>query len=155
MRRVAIDTNILLLLVVGSVAPEFVGQHKRLKAYDLDDYRIVMSFLVGMDTVVTTPNVATELVNLVGQGVTEPIRTRLFVYLRDWLPALPERYVETAQAVTVPEFARLGLTDSVWLAALSPDTELLTDDIDLYLAVLRRGLQVTNLNHIRESGDFS
>ena len=154
MRHVAVDTNLLLLLLIGTVAPEFVERHKRLRAYDLDDYRLILEFLIDAESVVITPNVATELVNLAGQGVSEPLRTELFVHLKNWLPTLPELALSTARAVTVPEFTRLGLTDSVWLAALEPGTELLTDDITLYLAALRRGLPATNLNHIRESVAF-
>jgi hypothetical protein len=149
MRRVAIDANLLLLLVVGAVAPDFVARHKRLKSFDYDDYQLLCSIIADAEAIVSTPNVATEVANIVGFGVHEPLRSALFARLEAWLPTLLEHYQATSLAVAEPEFIRLGLSDCAWFGCVDRETELITADLELYLAALQRGLTVTNFAHLR------
>ena len=53
----AIDTNLLLLLVVGTASPALIPLHKRTHAYTIDDYRLLERILSLADHVVLTPGV--------------------------------------------------------------------------------------------------
>src|SRR4051794_36477064 len=101
-----------------------------------------------MSEVIVTPNTLTEASNLLRQ-IAEPARTQIAAAFRDLVHAANECYVESAQAVDRSEFPRLGLTDAGILTKIRRPQVLLTADLDLYLAALRRGETAVNFNHLR------
>ena len=62
MTAIALDTNLLLLLVVGSAVGDVVG--KRLKSYTREDWVILQKYLEQSDQLIATPNVWTEVSNI-------------------------------------------------------------------------------------------
>jgi len=72
----------------------------------------------------------------------------------DTIRLLTERYPEASipskVATSTAEFSWLGLADTVWLEVADEDAEILTVDVMLYTAALKRGLSATNFNHLRE-----
>jgi len=144
-----IDSQLLLLLVVGAVSPSCIAKHKRLgPAYTEADYDLLLE-LVGESAIIVTPNVLTETSNLLAH-IGDPIRTELFVAFAQLMKQFQERYVESARAAERSEFVRLGLTDAAMLTATERDRLLLTADLDLYLAAVEKELNVTNFHHERE-----
>jgi hypothetical protein len=57
---VAIDSNLLLLLVVGMTEKDYVSKHKRLKEFTLSDYDLLQEQLTVATEIVVTPNTLTE-----------------------------------------------------------------------------------------------
>lgn len=149
--RVAIDTNLLLLLVVGQVNPEFVERHKRLKAYSQADFDLLKLLIGEASGIVTTPNVLTEFSNLLGDGVTNPLHSQLYTFAGSLIPSLQEEYRSSSLVVRDREFNRLGLADCAWLAVLDNRTVLYTADRSLYASAIGRGHASVNWNHIREA----
>lgn len=143
--RVAVDTNLLLLLVVGRTAPQWIGKHKRLRSYSSSDFNRLVEALSRARQILFTPHCISEVSNLLGHGIAEPLRGRLYRGLRGLLEAGEERFVPSADAAAATEYLRLGVTDAAWLAALDKSTVLLTDDEALKLAALNRGLAVQNI----------
>ena len=150
MISVALDTNLLLLLVVGRVAPQLVARHKRLRTYLPTDFLLLVDTLRQADSVVTTPNALTEVSNLAGYGMTEPLRSEIYLSLRQVIDELAESYRISRLAAREPEFTRLGLCDAVWLGAIDRETILVTDDLPLYRAALDRGIAAFNFAQLRE-----
>ena len=64
---IVIDTNILLLLVVGAYNPNEITQFKRTQKFIPEDYFTLRKLLKLYATVLTTPNILTEVSNLAGQ----------------------------------------------------------------------------------------
>lgn len=61
-----IDTNLLLLFVIGSVDNgHFIGASKRLDAFSYDDYRLLNEYIGKFDNFATTPYILTEVSNLI------------------------------------------------------------------------------------------
>ena len=147
MRRVALDTNLLLLLVIGCSAGRVVG--KRLKAFVDEDIAVVADFVSPFDRLITTPNVWTEFFNTWDWGIDGALRNAI---LEDAV-ATVMRSVEIARStsdiVRDPDIGRLGLTDCTWLDVLDSSTTLLTDDVALWNTALSRGFKAVNFNHIR------
>ncbi|HXW70360.1 MAG TPA: PIN domain-containing protein [Methylocella sp.] len=150
MTKIVLDTNLLVLLIVGLVCRGYIGKHKRLRDFSEEDFDLLRSFLAPASVIQLTPNTLTETSNLLSQ-INEPIRSQLFSKFRDLIGQFPESYIESRLGARQAEFARLGLTDSV-LLMLSQDSSLilLTVDLDLYLAAVKRGLRAENFNHHRE-----
>lgn len=147
--RILIDANLLLLFVVGMTSRNLISRHKRCKAFSLDDYDRLCRVLASSREVLVTPNTLTETSNLLGY-IDEPARSQLFHSLRKVIHSTSELCVDSGSASEASEFIRLGLTDAAQLHLLDSSRSLLTTDLSLYLAALRRGDNAVNFNHLRE-----
>ncbi len=59
-----VDANLLVLLIVGNVNYGHIPKHKRTKAYTVDDYHKLCSILGKVGQIFVTPNILTEVSNL-------------------------------------------------------------------------------------------
>ncbi len=144
-----LDSNLFVLLVVGSVGREFISKHRRLSAYSAEDYEILIKLLGRVERVYVTPNTLTETSNLLGQHA-DPERTRFFERLRLIIQESKEVTVASVVASSNSAFNRLGLTDAALLEAATPETPLITVDFKLYLAAIASGREVAlNFAHFR------
>jgi rRNA-processing protein FCF1 len=148
-RKLLVDTNILLLYIVGSLSPNQIARHKRTKTFTVEDYWLLDSQLAKFGDIVVTPNVLTEVSNLLGY-TDDRTRQELLSWLKSRVPSFDERFVPSHEAVEAVEFSRLGLTDATILSCPTQDLTVLTDDIHLYLALQKKGVEVINFNHLRE-----
>jgi hypothetical protein len=148
-RAIILDTNLLVLLVTGLTNPEYIAKHKRLQAYDKDDFIILEKILDTYSNITLCPNVLSETSNLL-RYVGEPIRSEIAAKLHELIDGLGEEYISSAAAADQADYLRLGLTDAVLIKLAETGSDLLTDDLPLYLAAVGRGLSATNYNHIRD-----
>jgi rRNA-processing protein FCF1 len=149
-RKLLVDTNILLLYIVGSLSPDQIARHKRTDTFTVEDFLLLDRQLDRFGGIVVTPNVLTEVSNLLGY-TDERTRQALLAWLGAQVSALDECFVPSREAVEDAEFSRLGLTDATILSCPTQDLTVLTDDVHLYLALQRRGVEVINFNHLRET----
>jgi|tagenome__1003787_1003787.scaffolds.fasta_scaffold20988697_6 hypothetical protein len=147
-RSLLIDTNLLLVLIVGSHDRNQVERFKRTRAYTADDYDLLTRFVAGFGELAVTPNVLTEVSNLVGQ-LSEPLRGRVLASLAMLAIQVPERYFPSSDMVREPDFLRFGLTDVSVLLTARGQVAVLTDDLPLYLKLSALDLYVVNFNHLR------
>ena len=133
-----IDTNLLILFVVGSEDRDLIEKHRRLDNYSPADFDILVELLDGVDDVFVTPNTLTETSNLVRQH-EEPELSRLMARFRYIIEESRETFVASTDASANANFARLGLTDAALLEAASADNPVLTVDLELYLTAIETG----------------
>lgn len=150
-RHLLIDTNLLLLFVVGFSQPYLIERHKRTRHFTAEDYKLLCGVLSQFRTLVTTPNVLTEVSNLLDQA-GGPTPQKLQELLASVIGKLEEHHFASRDCCRLEEFRRLGLADSsiLRLAQDRGDLAVLTDDLHLYLALQKRGLEAVNFNHLRE-----
>jgi hypothetical protein len=147
-RTLILDTNLLVLLIVGMTSRAYIGRHKRLRAFSDSDFDLLTSFVVAASRIAVTPNTLTETSNLVRQ-IEEPARTQIYDQFRRVISTADEHYVESGRAAARKDFLWLGLTDSALLQALSENHELLTTDSRLHSTAMRQGLKAINFHHHR------
>ena len=148
-QRLLVDTNILLLYIVGSLSIELIQRHRRTNKFSKEDYYLLTRLLSQFGTIVVTPNILTEVSNLL--GYTEDLaKARLLLGLASLTTVVEERYLPSSEVSQAAEFSRLGLADSSNLLLAQEDLIVLTDDLPLSLALQRRGVEVINFNHLRE-----
>jgi len=148
---VLIDANLLTLWIVGEVSKDEVLRNRRTKRYSIEDHQILARYLIRFSRVMILPNIATETSNLIGAlsgDYLKKARAILAAGLNVW----NESYIQSASASKEPDFNRLGLTDAAILISATRETEVLTDDLDLYLSLSRRRIPVTNFTHLRTAG---
>ncbi len=147
---VVIDTNLLVLLIVGIASPSYIARHKRLQAYTRQDFLLLTDFLSRARRVVVTPNTVTETSNLARQ-IAEPARSHIHRVLHAFLQTSEEVYVASKTAANHASFVRLGVADAALLDMIGEDHMLLTADLDLYLEALGAGRETVNFNHYIEA----
>ena len=138
-KRLAIDANLLVLLIVGQVSRSLIGKHKRLRAYSEVDFDLLTKIRTGFSSMVVTPNTSTETSNLIAYGVNGPLRMRLMAALGLFLRSAKELYQPSSVVSERGEFMRLGLTDAALLSVLDEQSVLLTDDNALFVAAVNSG----------------
>jgi hypothetical protein len=143
-----VDTNLLLLYLVGKSDPRIIPRFGRTQKYTIDDFDILRKLLeTFFRALVTTPNVLTEVSNLVTK-LSDNERFAFFDQMKDSVAALDETYCPSRTAVEDRNYRTFGLTDATILTA-RPDVLVLTDDLPLYQLLSSRGRDVINFTHIR------
>ena len=145
-----VDSNLLVLFVVGSVRPDIIAKHERLEHYTAQDYDILLDLFNPVDQLFVTPNTLTEASNLLARH-GEPERSMLLGQLRAVIEGSEEVVVASSDAAAIAAFLRHGLTDAVLLEAVSEERPLLTIDGPLYQEALGGGsLAAVNFQHERD-----
>lgn len=148
MRAVTLDTNLLVLLVVGTLDRQLIPKHKRTRKFTPEDFDALLGELERYPRIVVTPNVVTETSNLLGQ-TNDATARRLLERLRQLLAKLSERFVASVDAAAAPGFLRLGIADAATLHNPPASSVLLTDDLGLYLEATRLGRSAVNFTHLQ------
>lgn len=151
-RGIFLDTNVMLLFVFAVFMPEKIEGSKRLAKYDREAGELLVNYVERFDHVIATPHVLAETSNLARQNVHGKMWTalseQLFPLFCSSESSVILRSVDLAD-IKFAAFSALGLTDSV-IAATLGDNLLLTDDLDLFLAVTGRH-DAINFTHMREA----
>lgn len=149
--RLLVDTNLLVLWIIGSVSRDEIARNRRTSKYDARDFLLLTSYMGQYQEFVITPHIAAETSNLVSSLTGKSLfqaRAILAAGLRAW----NEVYVESVNAAELPQYIFLGLTDAAVLLAAQNAAEVITDDFDLYRELLNLRLKVTNFTHLKTSG---
>lgn len=144
-----IDTNLLVLFVVGSVNQNRIENFKRTRSYGKTDYHLLCRVLAAFDPLYTLAHVMAEVSNLTDLAGPERLRARLL--LKETLSILREPEMASARAAQSASYERLGLVDAA-IAAVARERKcaVLTDDLDLYLALASEGIVALNFTHLWE-----
>jgi len=145
---VLVDTNILLLYIVGLVNKQRISRFKRTKQFTPEDYDLLARILNSFQTVVTTPNILTEVNSLANQ-LGEPERSRCLELFGQAIAKLQEIHQPSQQLALLPEFQKFGLTDCGILNVAQGSYLVLTDDLRLTATLQRKGIDTVNFNNIR------
>lgn len=142
-----VDTNLLLLYLIGRTNKNRILNFKRTQAYTIEDFDLLERFMAEFKALITTPHVLTEVSNLGDlHGPEREAFRSLFVRT---VERSIEHYHESRSVVNESCFRRLGLTDAGISALASHGFLFLTDDLDLYLTLATQGADAINFNHLR------
>jgi hypothetical protein len=145
-RKLLLDTNLLILYLVGSYDLERINSEKRTNTFTKEDYFALRDFLKNFDLVVT-PNILTEVANL-ADTLNKKTATRLFAYLGLLISRWDESYVPS-NSIHNPTFLKFGLADGVIHKLAESGIIILTVDLPLYHYLAGLNLAAINFNHIR------
>ena len=145
--RIIIDTNLLILLIVGLYDADYIGQHKNTSDYTVDDFELLSMRLDKCELVVTS-SILTEVSNLLWQ-TSEPHKSRIRRGLAEFIGRANEHQPISASVTNAAEFMSLGLTDAGILELPKGSGLILTVDWDLHVLALCRDLPSENFNNYR------
>ncbi|MFZ3192388.1 MAG: hypothetical protein WA154_04155 [Moraxellaceae bacterium] len=125
-KHLIIDTNLLLLLVIGAVEEgRHIGNSKRLKAFSLMDYDNILRIAEPYEKICITPYIATEVSNLI--DLDGHARILAFQVARNLFLLFEKIEVNIDQDCESELFLEFGITDNS-LIRLAPDYFILTSD---------------------------
>jgi rRNA-processing protein FCF1 len=140
-----IDTNLLLLYLVGVLDRNRITTFKRTSIYTSDDFDMLDAIMGRFQRVITTPHILAEVSNLGGQ-LGAPLNRKFFDVLAEAITRLNEQYVPSNDAMQ--GYRRLGVTDA-GIIHIAHTYLVLTDDFPLSNYLESRGIDVINFNHLR------
>jgi hypothetical protein len=130
---ILVDTNLLVLHVVGTIDVTRIASFKRTRAYDANAFGLLQRIRFQARRMVTTPHVLTECSNLIDFEGALLARAR---------NALSD-FALTADEIAVPARA------AIHLAATGESAAVVGDDLDLDLSLERFQAPVVNFSHLR------
>ena len=144
-----IDTNLLVLFIIGSVNLDRIENFKRTRQYSKSDYQLLLRVLDNFQPLYTLAHVMAEVSNLTDLTGRERLQGRHM--LKEMLTILREPEVASIQAAQSGLYESLGLVDAA-ISELAREYRcaVLTDDLDLYLALTRENVVALNFTHLRE-----
>lgn len=147
-KGVFVDTNLLVLLLVGSVNPNRILNFKRTQNFTREDFRVLSKLVAWFgNPLVTTPHVLSQVSDLTDLGGREGILGRQ--RFRSRVEVIEERYDEARRLVLHPLFERFGLGDASIAAVCERNIVVLTADVQLQIGLACMGLDAIDFNHVR------
>ncbi len=148
-KGVLIDTNLLLLYVIGSFDLSIIAtqRFKRTDRFTVEDFDLLQRLVSYCGKAVTTTHVLTEVSNLAGQL---PGKTKLdcFGSFEPSLLGFEEVAMESVPLLSNKSFPYLGLTDTA-LASVASEFLIVTADLRFEREMNRLGINILNINHLR------
>jgi rRNA-processing protein FCF1 len=146
-----LDTNLLLALTIGLQDPLLISRHKRTGGtLHPEDFDLILELIEFFGTTVTTPNLLTEVSNLLGQS-RKGFERELFRRFVEVIASQVERYVPSNQIAAHDQFAAFGLTDIGILEVASREKCLvLTLDSGLIAFLRKKGVGVLEFHLLRD-----
>jgi hypothetical protein len=147
-RGVLVDTNILLLFVVGAFDRGQIGRFKHTRQFVTEDFDLLVRLLGRFERIVTTPNILTEVSNLSGH-LPDNLKAACYAEFGRRIAVLDEQYAPSGIVVGESPFAKLGLTDTSILHLSRGKYLVLTEDATLYVFLGAAKVDALNFNHLR------
>lgn len=146
-KGILLDTNLLLLMVVGSYAPPRIASFKRTRVYSLEDFQLLHGLVSQFETRWTTPNILTEVDNLARQ-LPSAEHQALSLAAHQIASVTNETSRRSSYVMALPSYAKFGLSDSVSIL-LAEECLVVSDDLPLCHYITGTGRDALNFNHLR------
>lgn len=144
-KGVLIDTNLLLLYVVGSFDIELIANFKRTAQYTTDDFAFVADFLRLFSKTIVTPHILTEVSDFLGNNRVE-LQALLKIFIEK---QAEEKFSESRKVVITPGFVKFGLADTATIYIAKDNYLIFTDDNPLYGFLVNSNIDAVNLDQLR------
>lgn len=141
---ILIDTNALVILLVGLIDPRLFKHHNRTSIYDEQDFYDLLAQIGTFNNLVVLPNVWTEADNLLN-NFSGRYKDRYVEEITKTIKASTEKFLASATATESISFFDLGLTDSLLLEYAKECKLLITSDSSLSDYAVGYGIQVYDM----------
>lgn len=141
---IVVDSNALVVLLVGLVDPKQISQHSRTSIYDEADFQDLLTLIDRYENILAIPNIWAEVDNLLND-FNGGHKDNYVAHIINLIQKSSERYLASTSVSLDYHFHPLGLTDTLILQ-LSKEAEfLITADSKLSDYAKSLGIQVYDL----------
>jgi hypothetical protein len=141
-----LDSNLLVLLLLGSFDIRMIASFKRLSDFSRSDFQLVRDLSLSFK-IATSAHVLTEVSNL-AKDLPQYQRQNAFSYIASRIVYLKENVVSAIEVAPDTEFSSFGITDAV-LANLCSSHLLMTNDRRLAAHLRGKRQSVLTLDDLR------
>lgn len=141
---IIIDTNALIVLLLGYINPDLIDSHKRTSIYSKEDFDNLQRTIGDIKNLVTLPNVWTEVDNLL-QNLPGDNKYKYVRVIAETIKRTSEKYLNSSLAVESPSFYKIGLTDSLILDYAKKCDLLITADSSLSDFAIANNIRVYDM----------
>jgi len=120
---IIIDSNSLIVLLLGSIDENLIASHKTTSIYTKQDYHNLVIIIKDLKNLLVLPNIWTEVDNLLNRFAGH-YRWTYLTQIREIMSKTTEKYLQSTTGSKSPYFDYVGLTDSLILE-IAKDCELL------------------------------
>jgi len=150
-KGIIVDSNIMLLFLVGSYDINYINIFKRTMKYTIEEYYFIRDLLTTYyykDKVYTSPHILTELsnfsLNIQGNRIN-----KYFDFFIKIFSDVCEIYIEKNKIIEFKELPKFGITDiGIFKIAKEKNLLVLTDDFRLSSYLLDNCINALNLRNI-------
>lgn len=154
-KGILIDSNILLLLFIGSYNEHLISKFKRINNYSIEDYYLLLRLLVFFNKHITTPHILTEVSNL-SKDLPHSNWEEYFAGFSVVIQTFEEKYVQSNEFfVENNPIIEFGLTDAAIEYSAKNNYLVLTNDGPLYGFLLNKEIDVLNFDDLLRSSILS
>ena len=139
-----IDTNSLVVLLIGLIDPQLIQSHKRTSIYEVQDFNNLLSFIGDFKKLIVLPNVWTEVDNLLN-NFNRRHKESYIEQITKIIKLTSEKFLASKTALKSNGFFELGLTDSLLLEYAKECDVLITSDSQLSDYAIAYGVKVFDL----------
>jgi len=141
---ILIDTNALIVLLLGIIDKRLINRHERTSIYNEQDFNDLLAIIGSFDKLIVLPNVWTEVDNLLNR-LHGRYKDRYVQEIIKTIKSTTETYLESVKAAESVGFFDLGLTDSLLLEHAKGCKLLITSDSQLSDYALGYGIRVYDM----------
>lgn len=148
---ILVDTNMLLVYLVGLADPKWVEAVNPNRAYTSGDFEFLSIILGQFKQLIVTPAILAEVSNVSVSRLEAWQIERFFTMLGSLLPSttFSERFVSVTSVCRTTGFIPFGFADGTVEEIGAAGVPVFTDDANLYQLLASRNVEVFNYNHIR------
>lgn len=125
---ILIDTNALVVLLLGFIDPRLISKNDRTSIYEEEDFYDLLRIIGGIEKLVVLPNIWTEVDNLLNKKLGGSYKYQYVEKITTIIKTTTEKYLNSIIGTENPGFFDLGLTDSLILEYSKNCDLLVTSD---------------------------
>ena len=142
MRSVLLDTNLLLLLIVGLYNKSFISVHKRTNNFVPGDFDLLVESIDGYEILWVTSHCLAEVSNLLLMQTHEKHAKELMDCFSGFVAKAKESHVPKEIIFKNGISTRIGVADTGIIIKSKRVSCVFTVDFNLYIEILNRGYKV-------------
>ena len=139
-----IDTNAIVLLIVGLIDKNLINRHKRTSNYTKEDFN-ELSFLIRNPSLLIVPTNIWTVVDKLLNDFRGLHKSEYYLLLKNLIIKTTEEYIASQNIIEDKSFRTVGVTDSILLNLSIKSGHLITSDYALTNIARTKGVKVYNL----------
>ncbi|MDO8620963.1 MAG: hypothetical protein Q7R31_01645 [Candidatus Levybacteria bacterium] len=150
MVKLVLDTNLLILYLLGSYRPDMINSCNYTSKYNKDDFTLLKTYINMQSAIHITPHILAELSNQ-SFFLKEPGLSEYFEIIIAKLNKMNDDYISLPDLLKNTDLLpKIGFTDvSIYELAKKQNYVVLTDDFSLHQILSSRGLNTLSFAHIQ------
>ena len=149
-KGILLDTNLLTVLLVGSLGKGEVERFKRTRQFTTKDVVELQNIVKSFGGIYTTPHVVAEVSNLL-DWLDDTKKSEASRWLAAYVHNAKEVHIKAAEIVKTPVYSKLGITDAgLVMLAKQEGCTVFTADLPLYHYASNLRVEIVNFNHLRD-----